>query len=520
MDSISFAAFSHRWFAKRAAGMFFHESFSSSVDFPTYIPWQTLSSDLSEKLKHGSIRINRSNRVEYATIQEEGTPLLENGARKGDGPITDGSIKTEAVRAGTSWTVAAFLLINAALGAGVLNYPYAYDKAGGVYFAAFLQIVMMVILISTMLVLVHCADIHGDNTYHDVLLSMCGRRAQQCAAVSILLTCYGICITFLIIIGDQYDRLFLSLFEQDFCSAWYLDRHFTISITAIFFILPMCYFQRLDFLRYASTLGIFAMLYPVFLTVYEYYHTDVSPGKVKTMPSSVVQVFVVIPVFSFAYQTHEIVVPVYACMKERNIKAFTKATFLAMGFLFVIYCVAGSFGYSTFGNLISPDIMEQYDARDPFVLIGIGALVIKMITTYPQLVVCGRGALDGLYAEFVKLSTDEFIKGEYKRRIVVTTIWFFSSVLLAVLTPNIGVVIELLGCLASVNIFIFPGICLIALCKREDEYFTKFSSIIKYIVASTMITFGAFVFGVVFTKVLIVDMRGGGPTPLPHIKCR
>lgn len=68
-----------------------------------------------------------------------------------------------------------------------------------------------------------------------------------------------------------------------------------------------------------------------------------------------------------------------------------------------------------------------------------------------------RGALDGLYAEFVKLSTDEFIKGEYKRRIVVTTIWFFSSVLLAVLTPNIGVVIELLGCLASVNIFIFPG---------------------------------------------------------------
>lgn len=57
-----------------------------------------------------------------------------------------------------------------------------------------------------MLVLVHCADIHGDNTYHDVLLSMCGRRAQQCAAVSILLTCYGICITFLIIIGDQYDR--------------------------------------------------------------------------------------------------------------------------------------------------------------------------------------------------------------------------------------------------------------------------------------------------------------------------
>ncbi|XP_054717183.1 sodium-coupled neutral amino acid transporter 7-like isoform X2 [Uloborus diversus] len=499
--------------------MFFQESFSSSVDFPTYIPWQTLSSDLSDKLKHGSIRINRSNRVEYATIHEEGTPLLENGSRKPEGPITDGSVITEAVKGGTSWPVASFLLVNAALGAGVLNYPFAYDKAGGVYFAALLQVLMMVILISTMLVLVYCADLNGDTTYHDVLLSMCGRRAQQCAALSILLTCFGICITFLIIIGDQYDRLFLSLFEKEFCHSWYLDRRFTISISAFIFILPMCYFQRLDFLRYASSLGIFAMLYPVFLTVYEYYVLGVVPGKIKTVPDSAVQVFVVIPVFSFAYQTHEIVVPVYACMKDRSLKAFTKSTFLAMGFLFFVYCIAGSFGYSTFGNKIAADIMEQYDARDPIVLIGIGALVIKMITTYPQLVVCGRGALDGLYAEFVKLSTDDFIKGEFKRRIVVTSLWFLATVLLAILTPNIGVVIELLGCLASVNIFIFPGICLIALTFREDEYADRFRSKVMYGVASAMIAFGFFVFGVVFSKVIMVDFLGDQPVE-QRFKCR
>ncbi|XP_021003716.1 sodium-coupled neutral amino acid transporter 7 isoform X1 [Parasteatoda tepidariorum] len=502
--------------------MFFQESFTSSVDFPTYIPWQTLSSDLSDKLKHGSIRINRSNRVEYATIQEEGTPLLENGTRKGDGPITDGSIVTEAVKGGTSWPVASFLLVNAALGAGVLNYPYAYDKAGGVYFAAFLQVIMMFILICTMLVLVHSADVNRDTTYHDVLLSLCGRRAQQCAAVSILLTCYGICITFLIIIGDQYDRLFLSLFEKEFCISWYLDRRFTIAITAFIFILPMCYFQRLDFLRYASTLGIFAMLYPVFLTVYEYYKLGATQaGKVKVFPDSAVQVFVVIPVFSFAYQTHEIVVPVYACMKERNIRNFTKATFLAMGILFFIYCMAGSFGYVTFGSNIAPDIMEQYNARDPIVLVGIGALVIKMITTYPQLVLCGRGALDGLYAEFANLTTDQFIKGEFKRRIVVTSLWFCTTVLLAVLAPNIGVVIELLGCLASVNIFIFPGLCLIALCFRSDEYLENWKSQAKVAVACAMIAFGTFVFGVVFTKVIMYDMMShGSPSPAPsHFKC-
>lgn len=62
------------------------------------------------------------------------------------------------------------------------------------------------ILASTMFILVYSSDINKDCTYHDVLLSMCGKRSQQLSAISILLTCFGICVTFLIIIGDQYDR--------------------------------------------------------------------------------------------------------------------------------------------------------------------------------------------------------------------------------------------------------------------------------------------------------------------------
>lgn len=36
-----------------------HNSYNSSLDFPAYIPWQTLSSDLSDKLRYGSVKINR-----------------------------------------------------------------------------------------------------------------------------------------------------------------------------------------------------------------------------------------------------------------------------------------------------------------------------------------------------------------------------------------------------------------------------------------------------------------------------
>lgn len=65
---------------------------------------------------------------------------------------------------------------------------------------------MMILLSSTMLILAYCSDLSRCNSYHDVLKQMCGRVAQFCSACSIMMTCYGICITFLIIIGDQFDR--------------------------------------------------------------------------------------------------------------------------------------------------------------------------------------------------------------------------------------------------------------------------------------------------------------------------
>ena len=38
---------------------FVHDSYNASLDFPTYIPWQTLSSEVNDKLRQGSIKINR-----------------------------------------------------------------------------------------------------------------------------------------------------------------------------------------------------------------------------------------------------------------------------------------------------------------------------------------------------------------------------------------------------------------------------------------------------------------------------
>lgn len=406
----------------------------------------------------------------------------------------------------TTWLMAAFLLVNAALGAGLLNYPVAYDRLGGIAFASVIQAFAVFLMATTMLVLVYCARVHNESSYHGVMRTMCGKRVMQAAAASIAITCFGICVTFLIIIGDQFDRLLATYIGPAFCSLWYAHRYFTMAVTAVAAIWPMCYFRRLDFLRHVNLLGVFASFYVIFLNIYTYYVTKgkepVAPPY-RTTPDSAIEFIAALPVVFFAYQTHEIVIPVHVSMNDKSLGAFGKATGLSLAILLVLYCLGGTYGYLTFGSKVAPDIMLMYDAHDPLVVAGILALVVKMVTTYPPVVFCGRDTIVRLLLsrkrqkqfEYQAISASEENSsgggddqvdapilpppppssptmaalsgfGSKAYHIGITTVWNAIVLVLAIVTPNITVAIGFLGSLASCNVFIFPGLALVSLARR------------------------------------------------------
>ena len=53
-------------------------------------------------------------------------------------------------------------------------------------------------------------------------------------------------------------------------------------------------------------------------------------SPIKTRPDDWLDVFTVIPVICFGYQCHVSVIPIYSCMKHRNIKHFTIASSAAI----------------------------------------------------------------------------------------------------------------------------------------------------------------------------------------------
>lgn len=89
-------------------------------------------------------------------------------------------------------------------------------------------------------------------------------------------------------------------------------------------------------------------------------------------------------------QCHVSVIPIYACLRERNLYNFTLCSSVAIAVCVAAYTLAGVYGYLTFGSYVTSDVLESYSGSDVLVLIGIVAIAIKTYTTYPILLFCGR----------------------------------------------------------------------------------------------------------------------------------
>ena len=412
---------------------------------------------------------------------------------------------------GTGWPAAVFLIVNAALGAGLLNFPQAYDQAGGLAVALSVQAALLVFIVAALLVLAVCSDHAGAATYQDAVHGLLGAPGLWACSAAIALYCYGTCVTFLIVIRDQSDVVFSSLAGPQFCQTWYMSHVFTMPVTVALFVLPLCFSKRIDFLKWASAVGVAAIFYLDGLIATKYYTGGFEPGPIKHHPDAWTDVFLVMPTICFGYQCHVSVVPIYSCLRVRTPGTFLRAALTAIALCVGTYTVAGTFGYLTFGGRVTSDVLMSYDARDPWVMTGIVAIAVKTYTTYPILLFCGREAVVRLWVTARGLDETAAAASELPRRCLVAVVWLASSVLLALVVPSIGAVIQLLGSLAALFIFVFPGLCLLRLVLEKDPDLLLKKDRWLMVFAVSLTAVGAFVFGLVLTQALQQDIEHLGP---------
>lgn len=378
---------------------------------------------------------------------------------------------------------AVFIVVNAALGAGLLAFPFAFYSAGGVAAGVAIEACLIPFIVVGLLIMAYTAELKQAATYEDVVNESCGALARVLAEVCIVTFSFGSSTAYLVVVGDQIQDITSAFYYHgnQLTHYWWVDRRFLIVVSSLLFILPWLFLKRIGILSYTSFLAVLSCLYiAVIVTVKKFTLDPASTCHGTGIPSvcsrSWEDSFLAIPFICFGFQCHLSSVPVYAGLKQRSVKVYAPVIVIAVAICVSVYTFTGAFGYLTFNThyCIASDILRNYCPGDVPIDVARGMLAVVMITSYPILVFCGRTALDSLVMTALRPCKQlaSVLRPHPNVRLrVASVVWFFLSLLLSIFVPQISYIISLTGGLAATFIFVFPGMVLLSLIRESSLAF-------------------------------------------------
>ncbi|KAM4630081.1 putative sodium-coupled neutral amino acid transporter 8 [Polymixia lowei] len=428
---------------------------------------------------------------------------MEELARESISLLARSASHAEPPRLGSFGAV--FIMLKSALGAGLLNFPWAFEKAGGVTTAISVEMVSLVFLISGLVILGYASSISKQNTYQDVVREVCGRAIGQLCEVCFCFNLFMISVAFLVVVQDQLEKLCISLYETvtgssegDMPYHWYTDQRFALFIMCLLFILPLSIPKEIGIQKYTSVLGTLAATYLCVAVIVRYClmenHTVITTPEHSEGVTSLASMFSVVPTICFGFQCHEACIAIYSSMENQKLSHWVLISVVSMFFCLLIYTLTGVYGFLTFGRVVASDILMSYPGNDVVMIIARLLFGISIITIYPIILLLGRSVILDLMLRIRRrrrgVVTHSF---ENRCRVVLTVIWISITLLIAMFVPDMSDVISVIGGISAFFIFIFPGLCLVFTMQTESV-----SPKVKVMLTGwgvITIVVGAFIFG-------------------------
>ncbi|XP_073321039.1 putative sodium-coupled neutral amino acid transporter 8 [Pagrus major] len=400
---------------------------------------------------------------------------------------------------------AVFIMLKSALGAGLLNFPWAFQKAGGVNTAVSVELVSLVFLISGLVILGYASSVSRQNTYQDVVREVCGSAVGQLCEVCFCFNLFMICVAFLVVVQDQLEKLCISLYETVTGSTeaempyhWYTDQRFALFVMCLIIILPLSIPKEIGIQKYTSVLGTLAASYLCVAVIVKYYlmesHTVIITPEHSQGVGSWASMFSVVPTICFGFQCHEACIAIYSSMENKKLSHWVIISVLSMFFCLLIYTLTGVYGFMTFGRDVASDILMSYPGNDVVMIISRLLFGISIITIYPIILLLGRSVILNLMLRVQRrrrgIVTHSF---ESRCRVVLTVIWISVTLLIAMFVPDMGEVISVIGGISAFFIFIFPGLCLVFTMQTESVS-PRVRAVLTVWGVITIVV-GAFIFG-------------------------
>ncbi|MBN3311012.1 putative sodium-coupled neutral amino acid transporter 8a [Amia ocellicauda] len=410
---------------------------------------------------------------------------------------------------------AVFIMLKSALGAGLLNFPWAFERSGGINTAIGVEMVSLVFLISGLVILGYASSISCQGTYQDVVRELCGTAIGKLCEVCFVFNLFMISVAFLVVVQDQLEKLCDSVYmtvsgsasEADVPYHWYTDQRFALFILCVVVILPLSIPKEISFQKYTSILGTLAATYLTVVIIIKYYmmetHVVIYTPTHTSGVGSWASMFSVIPTICFGFQCHEACIAIYSSMENKKLSHWVVISVVSMFFCLLIYSLTGIFGYMTFGREVAADILMSYSGNDVVIVIARLLFGVSIITIYPIILLLGRSVIQDLFLRYRRRHMVITKSYENRTRVVLTVLWISVTLVIAMFVPDISEVISVIGGISAFFIFIFPGLCLIF--AMQSEPVSPRTRLVLTAWGVITLLCGAFIFGQ-STTIAIIEL--------------
>ncbi|XP_021112310.1 putative sodium-coupled neutral amino acid transporter 8 [Heterocephalus glaber] len=361
---------------------------------------------------------------------------------------------------------AVFILLKSALGAGLLNFPWAFHKAGGVVPAFLVELVSLVFLISGLITLGYAASVSGQDTYQGVVRGLCGAAMGKLCEACFLLNLLMISVAFLRVIGDQLEKLCEALLPG-IPQPWFTAQRFTLPLLSTLVILPLSVPREIAFQKYTSILGTLAACYLALVVTAQYYlwpqdfKHEPHPSQ---SPSSWTSLFSVFPTICFGFQCHEAAVSIYCSLRPRSLSHWALVSVLSLLACCLVYSLTGVYGFLTFGTEVSADILMSYPGNNTAIITARVFFAVSIVTIYPIVLFLGRSVIQDFWRWSCCGAQGPLVLADPSGpwvRVPLTALWVAVSLAMVLFLPDLSSIIGIIGGVSAFFIFIFPGLCLI-----------------------------------------------------------
>ncbi|EXJ86540.1 hypothetical protein A1O3_03493 [Capronia epimyces CBS 606.96] len=299
-----------------------------------------------------------------------------------------------------SWISSVVNLLNTIVGAGVLAMPLALSHMG--------------ILLGTIVILwagltagfglylqTRCAAyLERGSASFFALSQITYPNAAVIFDAAIAIKCFGVGVSYLIIIGDLMPGVVRGFADEDRLGAFMVDRHFWITAFMLV-VVPFSFLRRLDSLKYTSVIALISIGYLVILVVYHFAAHDTLPDGHYQTPlrifkwAGAVPALSSFPVIVFAYTCHQNMFSILNEIANNSHFRTSSVVFASNGTAASIYILVAITGYLSFGNEVGGNIVAQY-APAVSTTIGQAMIVVLVMFSYPLQVHPCRASVDAV----------------------------------------------------------------------------------------------------------------------------